>query len=233
MSIFSSDQQASPLVFTPVDGGDAFEVDFNPENYDESYTNCYDTSTSPGNSGTSSKFKFGKPRSITLKFLIDGTGIKRASTGFGANLLGNAEPVDVRERLTAFATLFEYDGTTHRPKKIKAVWGDLEIEGVITKVDVNYKLFDPSGKPLRVQVSVTINESLTDEERAKKDNENSPDLTHQRQIIEGQRLPLMTEQIYDTPDYYLAVANANSLNHFRRLRPGQKINFPPVDKATA
>jgi len=232
MALPSSGENGT-LTFTPLDGGAAFEVDFNPENYDESYTMCYDTSTSQGDSGTTAKFKYGKPRTISFTFLIDGTGIKRQDTGFAASLLNPPKPTDVYERLEEFREAFIYDGAVHRPRKIMATWGKLSIKGVINNVDVKYKLFDPEGKPLRVMITVKITESLTEQERAQQDQDSSPDLTHQRKVIAGQRLPLMAEQIYDTPDYYLAVANANSLNHFRRLRPGQKINFPPVDKATA
>jgi nucleoid-associated protein YgaU len=53
-------------------------------------------------------------------------------------------------------------------------------------------------------------------------------LTHARTVEIGDRLPLMTHQIYDDQSYYLKVAKANGLTSFRKLTVGKDINFPPI-----
>jgi nucleoid-associated protein YgaU len=63
-----------------------------------------------------------------------------------------------------------------------------------------------------------------------KDNNTSPDRTHVRSVVAGDRLPLMAHRIYRTPNHYLAVARANKLYGFRRLAEGTRISFPPIDR---
>jgi hypothetical protein len=40
----------------------------------------------------------------------------------------------------------------------------------------------------------------------------------------------MTFNIYKNDRYYLEVAKANRLNNFRKLKQGQQILFPPIEK---
>ena len=67
-------------------------------------------------------------------------------------------------------------------------------------------------------------------QRAAREKKSSPDLTHERVVKEGDNLPLMTYRIYGDPKYYLEVARVNGLTNFRKLTPGQKIVFPPIEK---
>ena len=46
----------------------------------------------------------------------------------------------------------------------------------------------------------------------------------------GDTLPLLCKEIYGSPEHYLRVAQANNLNNFRNLTPGQEIIFPPLEK---
>lgn len=47
-------------------------------------------------------------------------------------------------------------------------------------------------------------------------------------VKEGDTLPNLCEQEYGNADLYSAVAQYNKLNHFRNLKPGLEICFPPV-----
>jgi nucleoid-associated protein YgaU len=58
----------------------------------------------------------------------------------------------------------------------------------------------------------------------------SPDLTHVRRVKAGDTLPGLCDQIYGDPRLYLKVAAANGLDDFRRLVPGTKVFFPPLEK---
>ena len=66
--------------------------------------------------------------------------------------------------------------------------------------------------------------------KQKTQNKSSPDLTHVRTIRPGDSIPMLCEDIYGSPIYYLEVAKANNLANFRTLKAGQKIIFPPLDK---
>jgi len=49
-------------------------------------------------------------------------------------------------------------------------------------------------------------------------------------VKEGDNLPLMTYRIYGDPKYYLEVAKANGIANFRKLKAGQMIVFPPIER---
>src|SRR5690606_728458 len=110
-------------------------------------------------------------------------------------------------------------------------WGMLFFEGVLTSLSFNYKLFKPTGIPLRVVATASFSASLEDVLRIAKEKKNSPDLTHIRVVKEGDTLPLMAYRIYGDPAYYLEVARVNKLTNFRNLTPGDEIFFPPVNKS--
>jgi nucleoid-associated protein YgaU len=58
----------------------------------------------------------------------------------------------------------------------------------------------------------------------------SPDVTHVRTITANDRLDLMSYNIYKDSKYYMEMARVNNLNHFRKLKVGDKLVFPPVEK---
>ncbi|MEM7380400.1 MAG: LysM peptidoglycan-binding domain-containing protein, partial [Bacteroidota bacterium] len=95
---------------------------------------------------------------------------------------------------------------------------------------IEYKLFNKEGKPLRATLKCEFREFKEDEQRVKEENKQSPDLSHVRIAEAGDSLPLMCFKIYGDPKYYLEVARANELTHFRKLKQGQRLLFPPLDK---
>ncbi|MCK5703624.1 MAG: LysM peptidoglycan-binding domain-containing protein, partial [Cyclobacteriaceae bacterium] len=58
----------------------------------------------------------------------------------------------------------------------------------------------------------------------------SPDLTHFKIVKEGETLPLIAKKIYGDSKYYLEIARVNNINNFRRLKTGQQLVLPPIDK---
>ncbi len=95
---------------------------------------------------------------------------------------------------------------------------------------INYKLFSPEGLPLRATVTASFIELMNPVERNAKDKPKSADITHARTVRAGDTLPGLAKTIYGDERYYVLVAQANNLIHFRNLVPGQQIIFPPVKK---
>ena len=91
-------------------------------------------------------------------------------------------------------------------------------------------VFTPDGKPIRAVAKVKFKASIEELKRAAKENKSSPDLTHTRIVKAGDTLPLMCERIYGEAHRYAQVAKINGLANFRKLTPGQKILFPPIEK---
>jgi hypothetical protein len=61
----------------------------------------------------------------------------------------------------------------------------------------------------------------------------SPDLTHYKKVVAGDRLDLLTYKVYNNSKYFMQVAKANSLGTLRNSRPGLNLSFPPFDKKEA
>jgi nucleoid-associated protein YgaU len=99
-------------------------------------------------------------------------------------------------------------------------------------MDITFKLFSPDGKPLRATANAKFTGFIEDNLRTAIENNSSPDLTHVRIVTEGDTLPLMTHRIYGDSKYYLEVAKANRISNFRKLRVGQQIFFPPIEKVS-
>ncbi len=195
----------------------------NPEGYSFNYKLEYSQDQGQGTSGTQPRYIRSLPEDLNLEFLFDRTG---AIKGYD-NALGTGIVPDV-ERLKRL--VFDYNGEQHKPNYLMVGWGTLLFKGILSEMNVEYKLFSPEGVPLRAVVTASFKGIVEELLRLARENNNSPDLTHVRTVKEGDTLPWMTFKIYGDSKYYLQVATANKLTNFRRLQPGQQIEFPPIEK---
>ena len=196
-----------------------FKAYFNPEEYSQVYDVEYVRQQGEGTTGSPVVFRRVKPQEYTLKLVFDGTGV-------------SGEKIDVYRKIQDFFRVVGYDGQIHRPRYLKLLWGKLQSNCVLLKATINYKIFRPDGSPLRAFLEATFTENVDDTTRAAQANDRSPDLTHVRVVRDGDTLPLMAYRIYGDPLLYLEVAKANRLQNFRRLKPGQTLVFPPIEKAS-
>ncbi len=206
-----------------------FAAFINPDEFTINYNVFVESSDSktPGANANLGKFLGTAPLELTLKFFLDGTGV----TG--------TECV-VPEQIKQFYKTVGYDeeGKKHSIRYLRITWGSLTIlrsnqfalECILKSASLQYKLFDKQGLPLRVIISATFTEALSDQIVAAEFLKHSPDLTHVRIAKEGDTLPGMVYKIYGDLKYYMEVARINKLINFRNLSPGQKIIFPPFDK---
>ncbi|MEL6626656.1 MAG: LysM peptidoglycan-binding domain-containing protein [Bacteroidota bacterium] len=200
-----------------------YSVPLNPQDISLNQGINYATDTPLGASGTSLKYRYHNPEILSFTVLLDDTGAvftsdKRISKGIEDQL----------NKLRAILT--DYDGDIHEPNYVGISWGTLIFKGRTISMDTKYTLFAEDGKPLRVEVVIKVQKSISDEVRNAEEGKNSPDLTHERMVKEGDTLPLMTYKIYGDVKYYLDVAEANDLNDFRDLVPGTILYFPPLAK---
>jgi hypothetical protein len=138
---------------------------------------------------------------------------------------------NVMDEIQKFNRLvYEYAGELHRPRQVLLVWGTLVFPCVLTAVNYRFTLFKPDGTPLRAVANCSFREAVPDAQRVRAENPSSSDLTHLREVREGDNLPLLTYRIYGNAELYLEVARVNKLINFRRLRVGSRVAFPPVDK---
>ncbi len=203
---------------------DVLEVMFNPESYSLSYENVFSKVQPPNSSGNAARYQMSKPAKLSLKIIVDGTGVS------DHGIIALAKPKKVKDGVKQFLeAAFYMDGSIHEPKFLKIRWGSqLNFDCRLDSVTINYTLFETGGDPLRAELDVTFVDDVETKKRVKKEKKSSPDLTHKRVVKEHDTLPLLCEAIYGTPDYYLQVARANKLINFRNLKPGQELFFPPV-----
>ncbi len=195
-----------------------FKAFMNPNEITMAYEMEYDSAQGSGTTGSRMEFKKVKPGDLTLEFYLDGSG-------------ASGELIDVQEQVGVFQSVTGYNGDIHRPNYLKVAWGSLPVKRCVLKsASVAYKLFRPSGMPLRAVISANFTDNSDDETRVALAQDQSPDLTHLRIVKAGDTLPLMCQRIYGSPKHYLSVARANGLDSFRNLSAGQQIHFPPIEK---
>lgn len=221
------------------DPADQYAVLVNPDSYTVSYQIQYETTNIPG-PPTEPKYKASSPSQIEFTILFDATGVIPPSAGpldnvplVGAiaGLFKKAEVYDVMKELKKFSLVaYLIKGADHRPRKVQITWGKQIYDAVLTSISLNYKLFSPDGTPLRLEARVSFEGAISDLLREADPKMASPDLTHIRNVVAGDTLPLMSDTIYGISRYYIEVARTNKIYNFRKLKEGTTVFFPPTKK---
>lgn len=195
-----------------------FEAYVNPNEITLSYEIEYNSAQGSGTTNSRMEFKNAKPGDMTLAFFIDGTG-------------ASGKRIDVQQKVEEFQTVTGYNGKIHRANYLKVAWGKIQVKRCVLKsATLAYKMFDSDGVPLRVVITAVFTDNSDDQTRVALAQDQSPDLTHIRMVKAGDNLPGMCNAIYGNPGYYLEVARANRIDDFRKLIPGTRIFFPPLEK---
>jgi hypothetical protein len=221
------------------DPGDSYTIQVNPSSYSLGRMIHYSYHRGQGFASTESVWGYNHPVHLEFEFLFDGTGVVPKPATLGdvplvgaiASALSPAEPFVVMKEIDKFDKLvYDYKSEEHRPRALLLVWGSLVLPCVLTSVDYRYTLFKEDGTPLRAVAKCSFCESVPAAEGDKGKDAKSADLTHLRDVKDGDTLPLLAYDVYDDASFYLQVASVNKLVNFRRLRSATRLSFPPVDK---
>jgi hypothetical protein len=220
-----------PEYLEPIPDG-VFVFLVNPENYTSSYVIEYAEDQAPGTSAQAPKFDRIAPQEQEYRLLLDKTGAIpgtfEADTAAGI-LSERAEGIQPElDRMKDI--MLGYKGELHQPAYLEFLWGTLLFKGVLLEMRVNIKLFLPNGTPLRAEVDLKCREVVPQELRVRKENDQSADISQYVEIRQGDKLPLLCQQIYREPENYIKVAEANKMVHFRSLNAGASVFFPSVRK---
>ena len=141
----------------------------------------------------------------------------------------------VPEQVEKFlSTVYYIDGEKHQPFFVKIFWGksiakkNFAFMGLLEDLSIEYKLFSPSGEPLRAKLSANFIEYNSPKKQELFDDKRSPDLTKIRAVQDRDTLPLMSYNLYGNSKYYWQIAEANNLTSFRKLTVGQELIFPSI-----
>ncbi len=201
-----------------------FNTSMNPEKYTFTYKIESNNDQASGTSNLAPRFNKKLPENLSLDFVFDRTG---ALQGYEALEDGIIEDLEQFKKV-----VLDYDGEEHKPNYLIISWGTLLFKGSLTEMTIEFKLFKPNGAPLRAIAKAKFQGFVEDNLRVAMENNQSPDLTHLRSVMEGDTLPLMCHRIYGDSKYYLEVAKANKITSMRKLAVGQQIYFPPVKKTS-
>lgn len=197
-----------------------YTVMVNPEKYTYNYEIEFDEAQGTGTSSANLNFNKAKPEELSFEFVFDGTGVIPDTVG-----------KKVVDELENFKNLvIKYQGENHQPYYVSLLWGTLLFKGRVKSLKVDFKLFNNDGTPLRAVATVGFIGSVEDNLRVAEENAQSPDLTHLVEVKEKETLHFLAHRIYKKPQQYMRVAQANDVNHFRSLKTGQQLRFPPYKK---
>lgn len=199
-----------------------FSTLMNPEHYTFNYKILQSEGQAQGTSSSPLGFINVAPEELELDFIFDRTGVITGAESIEKGVIDDIENFK--------KVILEYNGQEHKPNYLIISWGSLLFKGSLTEMSVEFKLFKSDGTPIRAVAKAKFKALVEENLRAAKENNQSPDLTHYRIVKEGDTLPLMTFKIYGNSKYYLEVAKANNLTDFRKLKAGQRIFFPPLEK---
>jgi nucleoid-associated protein YgaU len=215
-----------------------FTLPINPEQFSQAFKVEYDLQQAAGAKGNDPKFKFTSPEELKLDFTFDGTGVIPVSNQTTKSSQPRSFYKDVVGQVQSLLNLvYAMDGKTHKPNFLRILWGNFDFGDkngfscILKDLQINYTLFAPDGKPLRAKISATFVNFIEQVRRVREENKKSPDVTHIRKVTAGDTLPLLTNDIYGDPSYYLQVARVNGLVNFRRLATNTDLRFPPIEKA--
>jgi hypothetical protein len=197
--------------------GEPWRALLNPTELAFSRKNTYQATSSAGSSAPQQSYGGGEPDQVQIDLLLDGTGV--------------VEGPAVGDKLDALLALTEFRPDTHQPYYVHAYWGRFDFRGVLTQVDVTYKLFDRDGEPLRATVKLTLKEVVAPEEIAAEERRESPDLYQTWVVGERETLDAIAHRVYGDAAYWRPLAAANRLVNPRGLVAGQTLLLPPKDKA--
>lgn len=235
MYLLAYDTNEQGATAVSVNGEQKFVFQVNPERYSRrfgvNYTNAGKT---PGTMSDPGTYNNTAPETFTVDILFDSSGVIVDQSLFSlaiVNPFSKAQTAEVTDRIELLKNFcYNFQSDPHRPYYIRLCWGDESgfFFGVVTTLEIEYKLFRPDGKPIRAVASLSLQEAedriLTDRRRGLQ----SPDITHSRQVKAGDELSYMTYRQYKRSEYYVDVAAANDLLSFRQIPEGTNLFFPPI-----
>ena len=165
--------------------GGEIQALFNPKEYTVEQSNVYAEIGIPGLPAPVVQFIRGNSDKLTFDLLVDTTSAAPGSAGRDAN--PTAEAIQRLARI---------DGERHAPPVCTFAWGSFSMSGVVESVKRQFVLFDASGVPLRIQMSLSIKRYWPLADQIGGMNPQSPDRTRTVLARERDTLPAIAYRAY-------------------------------------
>lgn len=195
-----------------------FKAKVNPSNVKTRRSILYNTNNRANSGYDVDQYQGHGPIEMEISFIIS-----KLDQRTGAD----NEPVNEQIDKLLKAT-YDFVSSTHRAPYVTMAWGDLKFLGQLKDMNIDYQTFNLDGKCTHAEVYLLMVSHVSSHTNAHLQNRNSPDMTHMKQMKEGDKIPLICNDIYDDPNYYIQIAELNNLTNFRSIPTGKKIIFPPL-----
>ncbi len=194
-------------------------VNINPESYTYNHAVRFsDRKVVAQGSGASESFNSMDKETVGFTIYFDGTGIFD-------------DKGSVYHQISEFKKLvYEFNGDIHRTNYLKLSWGILVFYCYLTRLNINYTLFNSNGNPLRAKADVSFSGFANKKLLAAKVKLNSPDLSHLKTYKGHDSIPLFCDEIYSDVNLFMEVARVNNLDSFRKVPIGTQLIFPALKK---
>jgi len=202
--------------------GTYFEAKANPENI-KTYRSILFNADNRANTGVDvMQFKGYGPQYFDVKLRIE-------KWDELANRGGNSStPVkDQIEKL--LKAVYDFRSASHKSPYVTIHWGQhFKFIGHLENMSIEYLVFQPNGECTCAEVELKFVNHVNLKTNVFAQNRNSPDMSHLKTIKEGDKIPLICDEIYEDPTYYIQIAELNGLTNFRNVSTGKQIIFPPL-----
>lgn len=219
-----------------VDGETKFVFQVNPESYKRKFGIQYtNQGRTPGSVSDTGTLDHVVPETFTVDILFDNSGVIQTESLLNIAIVnpfgGDDDSKDVTSRLETLKKFcYDWQSDIHRPYYIRLCWGDESgfFFGVVTTLEIDFKLFQPDGKPIRAVAHLSLNQAEDPSRTEQKKDNMSPDITHEKVFTAGTVFSYMAYDVYRNSNYYIDVAKANGLLSFRNIKVGTTLDFPPL-----
>jgi len=228
-----SSNGAGPTGFTKatltIDGGPEIECYFNPTEYSISKSNEWTYEKVTGTSLPPATFSGGAPRQLDLSLLLDQT--------LGVGKMTVQAATDALFKMMEVPAGASGGGTTAVPPFITFQWGTvIPFKAVCTSLTVAYKLFKPTGEPIRAEVKLTLKQADKASSKTGHGANKGQNPTTRANagfgvhtVRDGDTLPSIAYQTYGDATRWRLIAEANDVDNPLHLRRGTPLSLPKLE----
>jgi hypothetical protein len=212
-----------------IDGGPEIECYFNPTEYSISKSNEWTYEKVTGTSLPPATFSGGAPRQMELSLLLDQTLFVGKMTVQAAT--------DALFKMMEVPAGTSGGGTTAVPPFITFQWGTvIPFKAVCTSLTVAYKLFQPTGEPIRAEVKMTLKQADKASTKSSNGANKGQNPTTRANagfgvhtVRDGDTLPSIAYQTYGDATRWRIIAEANDVDNPLHLRRGTPLSLPKLE----
>jgi hypothetical protein len=213
-----------------IDGGPEIECYFNPTEYSISKSNEWTYEKVTGTSLPPATFSGGAPRQMELSLLLDQTLFVGKMTVQAAT--------DALFKMMEVPGGSSGGGTTAVPPFVTFQWGKvvLPFKAVCTSLTVAYKLFKPTGEPIRAEVKMTLKQAEKASTKSGNGSNKGQNPTTRANagfgvhtVRDGDTLPSIAYQTYGDATRWRLIAEANDVDNPLHLRRGTPLSLPKLE----